>query len=1544
MGKYSLGGRDLSNAFYKLIIFGNGFYQEVPLAGKYQNGVIIGTTGESKVRFDKEGFFCDFTIELSYQNEWVINCSHDIYIDSDSIIKVYSKRIAPQEEMAFRYSDSDAEFLRLAFVYNFDDIPSDYSRVVPLYELQNLCIGGPEFCMIQLTGERVGSDYITLNAGGDSYVVTVNQATYGVTLNGVEQREMSFSLNNHDFFMFDGYKFYYKEKKLYMDSKDATIIPRVPQQLQDASDNMFRYPEFVKNVRLKNTIEDQSIRILPPEKKKEQEKENLLVTLMPSLLALGLMLALRSQMSSNPMMLIYMAGMMLVGIFTSIFTHFRQKKKLKQDEEKRVQNYTEYIKKKEKEIQEARQKELEDRRKIYIDIDEEISEVDRFDYHLFEKEKEDDDFLTLRLGTGSVEAARALDIREKEEIKNDDKLVDYPQMLKDSYGRIEDAPITLDLKRSGVIGVVGKKQGLFDLLKIFTLEIAVRHYYKDIELFYIFHNEDQERFSSIRWFRNIYHSERSSIRNLIYDKEGKKAVFETLFKELSEREMLGDAVVQLKPYYVVFILDSEGFRSHPVANYLDRAEELHVIFVFFEEHREMIPAETKKLIRVDADGQDGAAGQGHGCIIDAADQNQKDEFVYHSISDDVMEKVSRKLGCVYIESVNLEGALTKNISLFKLLDIIGVEDLDLGKRWSTSEVYKSMAAPLGVRTENQMVCLDLHEKAHGPHGLVAGTTGSGKSEILQTYILSMATLFSPQDVSFVIIDFKGGGMANQFRNLPHLVGTITNIDGEAIDRSLASIHAELKKRQTYFKQYNVNHIDAYIKLFKQGKAAEPLPHLILIVDEFAELKSDQPEFMQELISTARIGRSLGVHLILATQKPAGVVNDQIWSNSKFKLCLKVQNKSDSNEVLHSPLAAEIREPGRAYLQVGNNEIFELFQSAYSGSGIDSEKSGTVSEYSISELDLTGRGKVVFEQKNEKKKDTITQLDAIVSYISDYYEKTGLPKMPGICQPELPKLLTEAEPEGQQAAKRSAAAGIVAEIGIYDDPEHQEQNVLGLQLSKGHTLIVGSPQFGKTNVHQQILKQLIRNYTPQDVNVYILDFASMSLRAFQDSAMVGGVVTASEDDKMSHFVKLIQDEIARRKDVLSSAELSSFEAYREAGYTDLPQIIVMIDNFMGVKEMYLQREDFLLPIFREGATYGITFVVSDIQSNSLGFRYLSLFSNRIALFCNNDSEYSSLFGYCRKKLKNIPGRGIVEIDKSYYYFQTYLAFAGEKEFERVSRMKEMVAATNQTFTGVSARRIPEVPDRFTMELFNRLQSEGIRGEVYRPIFGIGFESAMPELISFRQGGIFTVSAGNDEVRTKWINNLFVQLLGDRSHKVEMTIFDDYRGLFQGIEETFKTNQLEQFHQFTRYTDSDVLKNVLQDLTEYGTSMQDAIKTDPNLVQTLPLKLIVIQNKEIIDKLNGDRTMLEMYKGIISKFKMFRILFMFTDFENVKLPYSGVDVQKSILESRNMMILESINKIRFMDISPTVQRQFAKPLTRTEGLYYKEGAFEKYKLLV
>ena len=192
-------------------------------------------------------------------------------------------------------------------------------------------------------------------------------------------------------------------------------------------------------------------------------------------------------------------------------------------------------------------------------------------------------------------------------------------------------------------------------------------------------------------------------------------------------------------------------------------------------------------------------------------------------------------------------------------------------------------------------------------------------------------------MGLLLIDYKGGGMANLFKNLPHLLGTITNLDGSESMRALASVKAELSRRQRVFSEHGVNHINGYMKLFKAGEAAEPIPHLFIISDEFAELKKEQPEFMKELVSAARIGRSLGVHLILATQKPTGVVDDQIWSNSKFKLCLKVQDESDSKEVLKTPDAASITLPGRAYLPVGNNEIYELFQSAWSGAAYIKEQ-------------------------------------------------------------------------------------------------------------------------------------------------------------------------------------------------------------------------------------------------------------------------------------------------------------------------------------------------------------------------------------------------------------------------------------------------------------------------------------------------------------------------------------------------------------------------------------------------------------------------------
>ena len=238
-------------------------------------------------------------------------------------------------------------------------------------------------------------------------------------------------------------------------------------------------------------------------------------------------------------------------------------------------------------------------------------------------------------------------------------------------------------------------------------------------------------------------------------------------------------------------------------------------------------------------------------------------------------------------------------------------------------------------------------------------------------------------------------------------------------RAMASIHSELLRRQQIFSQCGVNHINGYNKLFKEGKVKEPLPHLFMISDEFAELKSEQPDFMAELVSTARIGRSLGIHLILATQKPSGVVDDQIWSNSRFKLCLKVADTSDSKEMLKTPDAASIIQAGRAYLQVGNNEIYELFQSAWSGAKYDpnidaNEEKSQKEDNRVYLINEKGQGELINKDlsstgSDDENKTVITQLDATVNYLSDLYQnlkeeaKASGEEFPEVKKPWLPSL-------------------------------------------------------------------------------------------------------------------------------------------------------------------------------------------------------------------------------------------------------------------------------------------------------------------------------------------------------------------------------------------------------------------------------------------------------------------------------------------------------------------------------------------------------------
>ncbi|MBQ6160939.1 MAG: hypothetical protein IJK24_08325 [Oscillospiraceae bacterium] len=682
-------------------------------------------------------------------------------------------------------------------------------------------------------------------------------------------------------------------------------------------------------------------------------------------------------------------------------------------------------------------------------------------------------------------------------------------------------PLLLDLRDCGALGVVSKEAEMSqNFIRHMIFELAYYHSPEDLQFVFFFDPEEDiaKQDSLLRYYKNLPHANEllDGVSQFVFDKDSAGIVFGQLLsimngreKERSEEKKDEDASPQKVTQIVCVVLHDYKIKETGFSKYLPEVpkegepyvNENGLTFIFVQPEKDLLPKYCGNIVEIERNndkerkcslrynilsrstlnmlsetGQN-RSGQRNANEARASTTDKlieykhfENEFIFNDSKDlqEHFELAFRQLSAIYYTRIAENGKVPSMVTLFKLYGIKDEEDVAalIDANWNgepkndkeknNKDVTRNLRVNIG-ENEHGAVSLDLYEKADGPHMLVAGTTGSGKSETIITYLIGLCMKFKPIDLNLMLVDMKGGGFSDRLGNLPHCVGVVTDTAGEdegtsaayMLKRFLEALNAEIKRRKLLLTSFGVDNVDAYMRAYrtiisiqekiaagedpesiekakkklndKQREALEnknavltPLSHLVLVVDEFTELKrfsneSNDVDFIAEITTIARVGRTLGFHIILVSQNIEGAITDDIRVNSKARICLKVATKQASKEMLGSPVAAAPTMPlnGRAYLLVGTGSRFEYFQSAYTGANKNQSIEDPVV---VSKVPNSGRFDPKFYESNkdnysEKKKreninDNDTQLAFVVNTIIEMGKDDSVKKPLQIFLPPL----------------------------------------------------------------------------------------------------------------------------------------------------------------------------------------------------------------------------------------------------------------------------------------------------------------------------------------------------------------------------------------------------------------------------------------------------------------------------------------------------------------------------------------------------------------
>ena len=625
-----------------------------------------------------------------------------------------------------------------------------------------------------------------------------------------------------------------------------------------------------------------------------------------------------------------------------------------------------------------------------------------------------------------------------------------------------------------------------------------------------------------------------------------------------------------------------------------------------------------------------------------------------------------------------------------------VDKLTVQENWARSilpENSEWLSAPVGMTSMRDIrnLVFSAKEGGDGVHGMIAGTTGSGKSELLLTLIATMAVKYDPRLVNFVLVDFKGGAAFEPFRELPHCVDILTNLEEHAVERMFVAIQAVMAERSSVLAKSGAKDLVEYReKVIPRLKPDDPLPktfpHLFIIVDEFAEMISANPEYKDQFESVTRLGRAFGVTLILSTQRPAGVVTDQMRADMKFRMCLRVETTEDSKELLDRPDAAFLPNMGgRGYIQVGNDILTPLQVARVAGDYSDDR---TVVLRDVIWLDeATESGEQADDDQPQYSDLEIaealrmkpgelptTMLDWIVGITAIRAKRDGAPVQRKPWPDPLPSNLSLTDPVDAKYLNTDRAISddrqlvineplndwlnntdeqpiwpefdwtapepLMATIGLIDNPRSAEQRLMSLQLSDGPIVMFGAGGRGKTTFLKSLMTSLASSRTPNELHMYALDFGRMGLKSIKDLPHLGASIDASEISRVDQLIRMLRNFVNERQEVL--ANYNSLEDYNSKNPKNIfSEILVVIDNFAEFQDSYEYLIPDLMTLIRDGRAFGVHFVITAGTSGELGGKLYNLLIQRLTLTQADDMAYSEIAGR-GGAFDNLPGRGLLAL--------------------------------------------------------------------------------------------------------------------------------------------------------------------------------------------------------------------------------------------------------------------------------------------------------------